>query len=133
MSRSGQAVFILDDDDSVRRALLRLLRASGLEAEAFATAEEFLQTGGREEPGCLVLDQHLPGLSGLELYERLRAEGRAVPVVFITAFEDERVREQALQAGAVAFLRKPFEERELLDAVARALHEPPARAQENED
>ena len=132
MSRSRPAVFILDDDDSVRRALLRLLRAAGLEAEAFATAEEFLQTSGREEPGCLVLDQHLPGLSGLELYERLRAEGRAVPVVFITAFEDERVREQALQAGAVAFLRKPFEERDLLDAVARALHEPPARTQDNE-
>jgi FixJ family two-component response regulator len=132
MSRSRPAVFILDDDDSVRRALLRLLRAAGLVAEAFATAEEFLQAGGRPEPGCLVLDQHLPGLSGLELYERLRAEGRAVPVVFITAFEDERVREQALQAGAVAFLRKPFEERELLDAVARALHEPPARTPDNE-
>jgi FixJ family two-component response regulator len=77
-----------------------------------------------------VLDQHLPGLSGLELHERLRAEGGAVPVVFITAFEDERVCEQALRAGAVAVLRKPFEERELLDAVARALHEPAAGEEE---
>jgi FixJ family two-component response regulator len=119
-------VFIIDDDDSVRRALRRLFRAAGLDTETFATAEEFLRSGTGQVPDCLVLDQHLPGMSGLELQERLRSEGRALPVVFISAYEEERARDLALQAGAVAFLQKPFEERDLLDAVARALHDMPA-------
>ena len=126
MTRSTRTVFIVEDDDSVRRAVRRLLRAAGLEAEAFATAEAFLQSGVRPDAGCLVLDQHLPGMSGLELQERLRSEGRALPVVFISAYEDAQVRESALRAGAVAFLQKPFEDQELLDTVARSLHDAPA-------
>jgi FixJ family two-component response regulator len=121
MSPSRQTVVLIDDDESVRRALGRLLRSAGLALEAFATAEEFLQAAGRREPDCLILDVHLPGLSGLELQARLAAEGRCVPVVFITAFAEEQVRGPALRAGAIAFLAKPFEERSLLDAVARAL------------
>ncbi len=126
MTRIRPTAFLVDDDDSVRRALQRLLRSAGLGVEAFATAEEFLRSERRPGAGCLVLDQHLPGMSGLELWERLRAEGCALPVVFISAYEDVHVRDAALRAGAIAFLQKPFEERELLDAVSRALQEPPA-------
>jgi FixJ family two-component response regulator len=121
MSRSGATIFIIDDDESVRRALGRLIRSAGLNAETFATAEEFLRHPGQAAPGCLVLDLHLPGLCGLGLQERLKAEGRRVPIVFISGDTDQRAREQALQAGAVAFLQKPFEEQELLGAVRRAM------------
>jgi FixJ family two-component response regulator len=114
-------IFIIDDDESVRRALRRLLRSVGLTATAFATAEEFLECTEQPRPGCLILDVHLPGLSGLELQKRLTAEGRQVPVVFITAYGDDQTRDLALRAGAIAFLQKPFEERPLLDAVVRAM------------
>ncbi len=87
--------------------------------ETFATAEEFLQCPAQPAPDCLVLDVHLPGLSGLELQERLKADGRDIPVVFISAYAEECVREQALRAGAVAFLPKPLDEQALLDAVTR--------------
>ena len=121
MSRTGQTIVIVDDDASVRKALRRLLCATGLAVETFATGEEFLQSAGRPAPACLILDVHLPGLSGLELQARLTAEGRRIPVVFITAYPEEPARDAALRAGAVAFLAKPFEERSLLDAVAGAL------------
>jgi FixJ family two-component response regulator len=120
MFERGQTVVVVDDDESVRRALARLLCAAGLKVEALGSAEELL-CPGRPMPDCLILDVHLPGLSGLELHERLNAAGPAPPVVFITAYDDEDARRQALAAGAVAFLRKPFEEGELLAAVARAL------------
>jgi FixJ family two-component response regulator len=121
MSEKRQSIFIIDDDESVRRALRRLVRSVGWEAETFATAEDFLQWSGPPTPACLILDMHLPGLSGLELQERLHAEGRPVPVVFITAYADEQMREAALRVGAIAFLEKPFEEQSLLTAVDRAL------------
>jgi FixJ family two-component response regulator len=121
MSRTRQTVSVIDDDASVRRALRRLLRSVGLTVETFATAEEFLQTPPEPAPDCLVLDVHLPGLGGLELHERLKAEGRYLPVVFITAFGTDQMRELALAAGAIAFLPKPFEEQVLLIAVERAL------------
>jgi FixJ family two-component response regulator len=121
MSRAGETIFIIDDDESVRRALGRLIQSAGLNVETFATAEEFLQYPERPEPGCLILDLHLPGLCGLELQERLKAEGRCVPLVFISGDTDERARARALRAGAVAFLHKPFEEQELLGAVRRAV------------
>jgi len=121
VSQTVQTIIIVDDDDSVRRALRRLLRSAGLNVVAFATAEEFLQSAPQPAPGCLVLDVHLPGLSGLGLQERLRAEGRRIPVIFITAYGDQTMQERALQAGAIAFVAKPFEERALLDAVTRAV------------
>jgi FixJ family two-component response regulator len=121
MSRNKQTIFIIDDDESVRRALSRLIRSVGLRAESCATAEEFLESDEQPAPACLILDVHLPGLSGLEFQTRLKAEGRCVPIVFITAYGDDATREQALQGGAIDFLPKPFEERALLDAVARAL------------
>ena len=121
MPRIPRTVCIIEDDDSVRRALRRLMRSVGLEVEAFASAEGFLKAGGRLAPACLILDLHLPGLSGLELQERLKAEGRDVPVVFITAYGDREVRERALRGGALAFLEKPFAEKALLEAVDRAV------------
>jgi FixJ family two-component response regulator len=114
-------ICIIDDDESVRRALGRLLRSVGLAAETFATAEEFLQATGQPEPDCLILDVHLPGRSGLELQKQLTAEGRNIPIVFITAYRDERVRELALRGGALAFLHKPFEEQSLLEVLARVV------------
>ncbi len=121
MPSTPQTIVLIDDDESVRRALRRSLRSVGRNVEAFATAEEFLQAGTPTLPDCLVLDVHLPGLSGLELQQRFKAEGRSIPIVFITAYEDEQTRELALQEGAIAFLQKPFEEQALLAAVARAL------------
>ena len=121
MSRSNPTVAVIDDDASVRRALGRLLRSAGLSVEAFATAEAFLGAPARPPPACLVLDVRLPGLSGLELQARLAAEGRRIPIVFITAYEDGQARRQALAAGALEFLAKPFDEGALLNALAVAL------------
>jgi len=122
MPETLQTICIIEDDESVRRALRRLIRSLGFGVEAFATAEEFLQSFAQTLPCCLILDVHLPGLSGLELQRRLRAEGRSVPVVVITAYADDKVREQALQDGAIAFLQKPFEELLLLQAVFRVVN-----------
>jgi len=121
VSPTQQTIFIIDDDASVRRALRRLIRSVGLNVVTFATAEDFLQSPEQPVPDCLLLDVHLPGLSGFELQERLTAEGRSIPIVFITAYENDPAGARAVQAGAVAFLKKPFEEQSLLDAVARAL------------
>jgi FixJ family two-component response regulator len=121
MSRTRQTVFLVDDDASVRKALCRLIRSTGLDVATFATAEEFLQAAPPPAPDCLILDVHLPGLSGLDLQQRLTAEGRGLPVVFITAYGEGSAREQALRGGAVAFLQKPIEGQALLDAIGRAL------------
>jgi FixJ family two-component response regulator len=125
MPCSEQTVIIIDDDESVRRALRRLVRSVGLKAETFATAEDFLLAPEKPRPDCLVLDVHLPGQSGLELQEQLAAAGRQIPIVFVTAYGEEKVRERALQEGAVAFLQKPFEEQSLLNAIAAALRARP--------
>ena len=121
MYPTGPTIFVIDDDESVRKAVGRLIRAAGLNVKTFAAAEDFMRSTGPTAPGCLVLDVHLPGLSGLELQQRLNAEGRGVPIVFITAYGDDQACDRALRAGAIAFLQKPFEEQSLLDAVGRAL------------
>jgi FixJ family two-component response regulator len=132
MSVPSPRITIIEDDESVRRALCRWLKSLGLNAETFATAEEFLEDFNREltlparqvlgDLGrCLVLDVNLPGLSGLELQDRLKAERRELPIIFITAYQDERAQERALQTGAVAFLYKPFDEQTLLAAVRKGL------------
>jgi FixJ family two-component response regulator len=121
MYPTRRSICVVDDDESVRKALGRLLRSLRMDAETFATAEEYLQRAAALPPDCLILDVHLPGLSGLELQKRLTAGGCDIPVVFITAFADDTAREQALRAGALAFLQKPFEEQLLLDAVNQAV------------
>src|ERR1700736_4606496 len=114
MARTGQTIAIIDDDESVRRALRRLVQSAGWCVATFATAEEFLEAPEQPAPAGLILDVHLPGLSGLELQQRLTADGRSVPIVFITAYADEQTRAEALRGGAIAILAKPFEEQLLL-------------------
>ena len=112
-------VAVIDDDGSVRKALGRLLRSAGLSVQAFASAEDYLEAG--PAAACLILDQRLPGLSGLELYRRLIEKGRSVAAVFITGQDHEPTRREALAAGAVAFLLKPFDDEVLLRAVSGAV------------
>jgi len=114
-------IYIVDDDDSVRRALSRLVRSVGLRAETFASPDELLRHGHRGEPGCLLLDVRLPGMSGFELHRRLLDKGPLPPAIFITAHPGERNRATARTADAVAFLEKPFDDQLLLDAIDSAL------------
>src|SRR3979490_2741553 len=97
-------IAILDDDDSMRTALQGLLKAVGLPAQAFASAEEFLKSGQQHETACLIADIRMPGMSGLELQAQLNAEHCRIPIIFITAHGDEKMRMQALRAGAVEFM-----------------------------
>ena len=113
-------ISIVDDDASVREAIRGLLRSAGFDAEVFASAEEFLTSGRSRETTCLVLDVRMPGMSGIDLQERLIASGHALPIVFITAHADEDERARALERGAVACLRKPFSDDALLEAIAKA-------------
>jgi FixJ family two-component response regulator len=114
-------IYIVDDDDSVRASLVRLMRSAGLSASAFATAESFLQEAPPADGAVVVIDVHLPGMSGLELHRELIRLGRDFPVVMMTALEDAEVRRAALGAGVLGLLIKPFGESELLDLVVRAL------------
>jgi FixJ family two-component response regulator len=113
-------VWIVDDDRSLLRALGRLLRTAGFTVEVFASAEEFLEAKHRASPCCLVLDVRLGGMSGFQLYEALLASGASPPVVFITAHDDADTRDRARRTGAVQYLRKPFEDAALIDALCRA-------------
>jgi FixJ family two-component response regulator len=114
-------VAIVDDEAPVRDALLDLLDEAGFPACAFASGEEFLASGRQYECWCLITDIRMPGMSGLDLQSRLKAERLRVPIIFITAHGDERMRMQALRAGAVEFLAKPFDDEVLLDTVRAAL------------
>jgi FixJ family two-component response regulator len=113
-------VFVVDDDPSVRKALRRLIRSAGLEVETFASAEEFLDFERKDGPACLVLDIQMPGLSGLQLQDRLMTSGANLPIIFITAYEDANVRARALDQGAARFLEKPFDDQVLLEAIHSA-------------
>jgi FixJ family two-component response regulator len=114
-------VAILDDDELIRTALRGLLKAVGLPAQAFASAEEFLNSGQQHQIACLITDIRMPGMSGLELQTKLNTEGCRIPIIFITGHGDERLRMQALRAGAVEFLAKPFDDEVLLESVRVAL------------
>ena len=114
-------VAILDDDELMRGALQGLLKAVGLPAEAFVSAEDFLNSGQQHQVACLIADIRMPGMSGLELQAKLNAERCRIPIIFITAHGDEKLRMQALRAGAVEFLAKPFDDEVLLDRVRAAL------------
>jgi FixJ family two-component response regulator len=116
-----KVVAIVDDDDLMRSALHGLLKAVGLPAQAFASAEEFLKSGQQQQTACLIADIRMPGMSGLELQARLNADQCRIPTIFITAHGDERMRMQALRAGAVEFLTKPFDNKALIESVRAAL------------
>jgi FixJ family two-component response regulator len=116
-----KVVAIVDDDDLMRSALQGLLKAVGVPARAFASAEEFLESGQQHDTACLIADIRMSGMSGLELQAKLNAERLRIPMIFITAHGDERMRMQALRAGAVEFLAKPFDDEVLLESVRAAL------------
>jgi FixJ family two-component response regulator len=115
-------VCLVDDDAAVLRGLGLLLRAAGFDVAVFPSAEDFLQAPHRARPDCLVLDVHLGGLSGFDLYERLLAAGTAIPTIFITGHDDVPTRERARRAGAAGYLRKPFDGETLVAAIEGALH-----------
>jgi FixJ family two-component response regulator len=114
-------VAIVDDDDSMRSALQGLLQSAEVPAQSFASAEEFLESGQQHQIACLIADIRMPGMSGLELQAKLNAERCRVPIIFITAHGDEKMRMQALRAGAVEFMAKPFDDEALLESVRAAL------------
>ncbi len=114
-------IAIVDDDESVRAALLGLMNEAGLTAKAFASAEEFLNSGQQHQVACLISDIMMPGMSGLELQAKLNAGNCRIPTIFITAHGDAKMRMQALRAGAVEFLAKPFDDDALLENVRAAL------------
>lgn len=113
----------IDDDKSVRDAIEGFLRAFGFAVQVFSSAEEYLRSGFAMQTSCLIADVKLPGLSGLQLQERLTASGQRVPTIFITAFSDEHRRAQALGAGAICFLEKPITKDELLGCIRLALEQ----------
>jgi FixJ family two-component response regulator len=114
-------IAIVDDDKSVQSALQDLIEADGLSARSFGSAEEFLESGLQRKVACLITDIRMPGMSGLELQARLKADGIKTPIIFITAHGDERVRIQAMREGGVEFLMKPFDDQVLLDRVRTAV------------
>jgi len=121
MSGAKGAIAIVEDDAGMREALQRVLRIAGFEARGYTSAEEFLGTGASSDLRCIVLDIHLPGISGLDLQRRLVTMGRIHPVIFITAHDTASARREACELDAVAFLIKPFEGRQLVSAVDTAL------------
>jgi FixJ family two-component response regulator len=123
MAAQGKAkmVAIVDDDDLMRTALQGLLKSAGLLAQAFASADEFLRSGHQHDTACLITDIRMPGMSGLELQAQLNADHCRIPTIFITAHGDAKMRMQAMRAGAVEFLAKPFDDEALLESVRAAL------------
>jgi FixJ family two-component response regulator len=120
--RRAKTVAIVDDDECVRVALQGMMKAAGFLSRTFASAEAFLESGEQAETGCLIADIRMPGMSGLELQAKLDADHCQIPIVFISAHGDEEIRLQALRAGAVEFLAKPFDRKVLLDCVRAALN-----------
>jgi FixJ family two-component response regulator len=114
-------ISVIDDDDSMRRAIRALLESDGQSVEEFCSAEDFLGSDGFQDTACLILDIRLPGMSGLELQGHLIASGRHVPIIFVSAHGDGSARVRALEAGAVDFLQKPFSDRDLFRAISAAL------------
>ena len=136
MTEANAIVFVVDDDEPMRKSLQNLIGSVGLRVEAFASAPEFLRSKLTDVPGCLVLDVRLPGLSGLDLQKRMVEAGIEIPIIFITGHGDIPMTVRAMKAGAVEFLTKPFRDQDLLDAIQQALDRDRAarkqRAQINE-
>ena len=123
MAAEGSSTFvaIVDDDDLMRSALQGLLKEAGFPTQVFASAEEFLSSGQQHHTACLIADIRMPGMSGLDLQARLNAEQIKVPIIFVTAHDEAPMRMQAMQAGAIEFLAKPFDDEVLLERVRAAL------------
>ena len=114
-------ISVIDDDESVRRTTKLLIESFGYRAAVFESAEKFLSSGQLQDTSCLVVDIHMPGINGLQLQSQLAAEGCSIPIIFITAYGNKESRRQAMQAGAVAFLDKPFSDKQLLKYIRTAL------------
>ena len=114
-------ISIIDDDDSVRGSLQRLMRSVGFAVNVFASAEEFLDSDRLRDTDCLILDVRLPGMNGLELQRHLATSHSEIPIIFITSYEDDELRARALNAGALDYFLKPFNDQDLLDAIEAAL------------
>jgi FixJ family two-component response regulator len=114
-------ISIVDDDDSIRESTKGLIRSMGFKADAFSSAEAFLQSSGLCDTACLITDIQMPGMSGVELQNVLLANGHRMPIIFMTAFPEEHIRERVVDAGAVGFLRKPLREGCLINCLETAL------------
>jgi FixJ family two-component response regulator len=114
-------ISIIDDDESVREATKSLVRSLGYKAAVYASAEEYLQSDRAGDSSCLITDLHMPGMSGADLQDRLIADGRQIPMIFVTAYYEEKVRDRVLDAGAYGFLRKPFNDESLIECLDKAL------------
>jgi FixJ family two-component response regulator len=114
-------ISVVDDDESIRRTTTFLIESFGFQATAFESAETFLESGQLHDTSCLIVDVQMPGMNGLELQSELTAAGYDIPIIFITAYDNKVSRQQAMQAGAVAFLGKPFGDEQLLQTVRAAL------------
>ena len=117
----GPLIAIVDDDELFRRSIERLVRSAGFTVEAFGSAEDFLERGDMDRTACAILDMKLPGMSGLDLQQRLIAKPTPIPVVFVSAHDEAMMQASALRAGAVAFLKKPFDNSTLLDVLSRSI------------
>jgi len=121
MNRTDATVFVVDDDPSVRKGLLRLIRSAGWQGEAFASAQEFLAQAALSRAGCVVLDVRMPGMTGPELRDLMAAQGISLPVIFLTGHGDIHTGVDAMKKGAVDFLQKPVDDEVLLQAIQQAL------------
>ena len=121
MTETKPTIFIVDDDPSVRESTELMLKSVGFHVKTFVSAQEFLKANLQEGPGCLILDVRMPGMSGLDLQEKLVSAKTPLPVIFITGHGTVPMSVRAMKAGAVDFLQKPFEEQDLLDAINRAI------------
>jgi FixJ family two-component response regulator len=129
MTTTEPTVFVIDDDKAIRSAIKNLLESVGLRVEVFSSPREFLKEGHKDKPGCLVLDVRLPGASGLDFQHELATSNVEIPVIFITGHGDIPMSVQAMKAGAVDFLAKPFRDQDLLDAIQRAIGRDQSRRQ----
>ena len=120
---NANVVAIVDDDESSRSSLQGLMKVAGYRTMAFASAEDFLSSGEKQHIGCLIADIRLPGMSGLDLQSQLNTDHHKIPIIFIAGYRDERMRMQALTAGAVEFLTKPFDDTALLEQIRAAFDE----------
>jgi two-component system, LuxR family, response regulator FixJ len=121
MQEPAPTIYVVDDDEGVRNSLRFLLKSVGLTARTLASAREFLETYKPGQPGCVVLDVRMPGMSGLELQQQLNLRGAIIPVIFITGHGDIPMAVEAMQHGAFDFLQKPFRDQDLIDRIQRAL------------
>ena len=132
-SAETPTVFIVDDDGRMRAAMQRLLKSVGLHCESFATPQDFLRHKVPDGPSCLVLDVRLPGMSGLEVQQKLTEAGVRIPIIFITGHGDIPMTVQAMKSGAVEFLTKPFRDQDLIDAIQQALKRESEMRQQQHD